>query len=388
MTSKSVAIAGAGVAGLACALSLARKGIPSDIIEQAHHLREVGAGLQISPNAARILDTLGVLPDLEKVWNEPARIRLVDGVSLKDLLSIPVGSVARSRWKAPYGVLHRSTLQQALLQTVEKNPLCTLHMARRLEHTAHETVSEITGREHRLIVGADGVWSRTRNSIADSPQPSFSGNIAWRFTIKAADAPEFLKPDSVTAFTGASAHIVAYPLHEVGGFNIVAIVSGADPGQTWNAQSGGAQMAILLKHFEPWNPHIKALLDRAGEANFWPLWRVSDGNWHNGKDTVLIGDAAHAMMPYAAQGAAMAIEDAFELVEMIADTDAVAPALDAWQSLRKPRIAKARRRGTLNGIAYHATGPAKLARNLVFALKPAGSFISDLDWLYGYGAAR
>jgi salicylate hydroxylase len=386
MPVESVAIIGAGIAGLTAALCFARHGIRSDIIEQTPELTEVGAGLQISPNAARILDTLGVLGDIEDVWTEPLSINLTSGSTLKTLMALPVGDVARQRWHAPYGVLHRATLQKALFASVIANPLCRMHLGKRMDRVDRTTIAQIVAADHDLIVGADGVWSKTRDMIVASPVASFSGDVAWRFMVSETDAPAFLSRNTVTALLGPSGHIVAYPLKEIAGFNIVAIASGANPGSTWKAQSTGEHMDRLLVQFKHWHPSVSALLANAGNASFWPLYQVGDGRWHNGRDTVLIGDAAHAMMPFAAQGAAMAIEDAFELAGQIASRQPLASALVSFETMRLPRIAKARKRASLNKFAYHASGPFRLGRDLIFAARPPQAFVADFDWLYGYRA--
>ncbi|MDH6297231.1 FAD-dependent monooxygenase [Agrobacterium fabrum] len=391
MPIKSVAIIGAGIAGLTAALAFARHGIDCDIIEQAGELAEVGAGLQLSPNAARILATLGILPDIEARWTEPVSVYLASGKSLTTLLSLPMGAVARSRWGAPYGVLHRSTLQSALLQAVTRNPLCRLHLGKRIENATADVIAATTFRDHDLIVGADGVWSAARFSVPAAPTATFSGNVAWRFTVAAEEVPSAFNKTAVTAYLGSRGHIVAYPLKEVGGFNIVAIALGADPGATWRAESSGRQKGLLLEQFRDFSPDIVRLLDSSENPTFWPLYQAGPGRWHNGRDTVLIGDAAHAMMPFAAQGAAMAIEDAFELAGTMAGSNGEKPlpmpqALAAFEALRLPRIEKARKRASLNRFAYHARGPVRIARDLVFSTRPLEAFLKDFDWLYGYHA--
>ncbi|MCZ7450547.1 FAD-dependent monooxygenase [Agrobacterium rhizogenes] len=391
MPIKSVAIVGAGIAGLTAALAFARHGIDCDIIEQAGELTEVGAGLQLSPNAARILATLGVLPDIEARWTEPVSVDLASGKSLTTLLSLPMGAVARTRWGAPYGVLHRSTLQSALLQAVTRNSLCRLHLGKRIENATVDVIAATTFRDHDLVVGADGVWSAARFSVPSAPTATFSGNVAWRFTVAGDKVPSAFNKTAVTAYLGARGHIVAYPLKEVGGFNIVAIALGADPGATWRAESSGRQKALLLEQFRGFSPDIVRLLDSSDNPTFWPLYQASPGHWHNGRDTVLIGDAAHAMMPFAAQGAAMAIEDAFELAGTMAGSNGEKPlpvpqALAAFEALRLPRIEKARKRASLNRFAYHARGPVRIARDLVFSTRPPEAFLKDFDWLYGYHA--
>jgi salicylate hydroxylase len=386
MSIKTAAIIGAGVAGLTAALSLARHGIRTEIVEQAPQLGEVGAGLQISPNASRILAQLGALDEIERHWAEPDEIRLASGVTLKPLAAVPTGELARKRWGAPYGVLHRSTLQQSLLAKVLHNPLCSLHLGCRVELPDRTEIERLIGLQPDLIVGADGVWSSVRKLIKDSPKVSFSGNIAWRFTTAAAEAPRFLDPVNVTAYLGPNSHLVAYPLKEIDGFNIVAIAAGIDPGETWSADGNAGQRALLLRQFSGWNGEICKLLASIEQATFWPLYEASSGRWQNGRDTVLIGDAAHAMMPFSAQGAAMAIEDAFELAGEVAGTLPLPEALSHFETARKARATRVRHRGSFNKFVYHAGGPVRFGRDLVLSLRSPQSLAGDLDWLYGYRA--
>lgn len=379
-----IAIVGAGMAGLAAALSFSRQGMACDIFEEANDLVEVGAGLQMSPNASAILREFGILEDLEKVWTEPRQINLVAGTSLKKLAYVPAGEFARNRWKAPYGVLHRATLQAALLAAVERDPLCTVHLGAPIRGDLPQAVRNITGISYPLVIGADGVWSNARASVPDAPQPDFSRNIAWRFTLPMEEAPDWLAPDCVTAFMGPSTHLVAYPLKEMGVFNIVAIASGISPGATWDAQANESQHGMLIKQFGSWNAQIVALLSRCARPTFWPLHEVTSGRWHNGRDVVLIGDAAHAMMPFSAQGAAMAIEDGFVLANEVKKASSLPAALASFESQRSSRAARVKARGSFNRFAYHARGPFRIGRDLVLSLRPPQSLAADLDWLYGY----
>jgi len=386
MSIERVAIIGAGMAGLTAALSFARHGIASDIFEEAAELVEVGAGLQVSPNASRVLSQLGILPALEAVWTEPERIGLVSGTSLRPIAHVPVGRFARQRWGFPYGVLHRATLQKALLEAAQQNPLCTIHLDRPIRKDAAETLTAATGHAYPLIVGADGVWSNLRSSIPSSPEPDFSRNVCWRFTVPRDAVPGWLAAGQVTAFLGPSTHVVAYPLKEIGGFNIVAIASGISPGETWDAQASEAQRRMLAGQFHRWDRRIVELLERAEKPTFWPLYEVTTGRWQNGRDRVLIGDAAHAMMPFAAQGASMAIEDAFILSNRVAGPLPLSQALHSFETERSARIAKVRARGMFNRFAYHARGPVKLGRDLVLSMRPPQSLAADFDWLYGFKA--
>ncbi|MAM11677.1 MAG: salicylate hydroxylase [Rhizobiaceae bacterium] len=383
MTISHAAIVGAGISGLTAALALARHGISSEIFEQADALAEVGAGLQISPNASRCLAKIGVLGRLEGQWREPKKVALASGLTLRELAHVPVGE-ARKRWGAPYGTLHRATLQSALKHAVADEPLATLRLGARIDKANRAALSGRTEKPADIIICADGVWSHSRRQIKGAPEARFSGNIAWRFVLSSEDAPGFLERDSVTAFMGPMAHLVAYPLRDVGGFNLVAIAAGASAGEAWHTEVDSSWKTALERHFKGWNPELTRLFS-ADKPTFWPLYEAGEGNWHNGSDTIVIGDAAHALMPFSAQGAAMAIEDGFELAAFLAGMEAP-QAFEAFVAHRKPRLAALRKRTGFNKFAYHASGPIRIGRDIVLKLRSPEALAGELDWLYGYHA--
>lgn len=381
-----IAIVGAGIAGLTMALCLARHGFDTDILEQAEALDEVGAGLQLSPNASRILIELGLLPQLQAVWSEPVAIVLADGYTLRPLARVPTGINARSRWAAPYGVLHRASLQRILLDAVQSEPRCHLHLGKGIAGNPPEAIADAIGRRPIAIVGADGIRSKVRAAVPGAGSVRFSGNVAWRLMVPR-QAADCLSGDHVTAFLGPNAHLVAYPIREADSFNIVAIASGRPTDEAWAGNNSKERQRALAAAFESWHPSLLSMLENAAPATYWPLSTVGEGAWHNGRDIVLIGDAAHAMTPFAAQGAAMAIEDARELAQCIAGCADPASAFARYEGNRKPRINRLRSRGAFNRFAYHARGPLRIARDLILALRSPEALAADLDWLYGYGAA-
>ena len=383
MAAQNIQIIGAGIAGLTAALSFARNGHDVEIVDSAPELSEVGAGLQISPNASRILTALGLGSALEAAMSRPAQITLASGRSLRTITAVPCGEFATRRWGAPYGVLHRADLQGLLLNAVTAEPRCTLRLGHRIE-TADIVKMQSQG---PLIVGADGVWSQTRRMVTGAIPPQFSGQVAWRFIVPADVVSGVLDAKNVTAFLGARTHLVAYPLAHGKSINMVAITKGKDPGQTWSEREIPADRTALLAAFSGWHPALMSILRAAPEMTWWPLFEMADGHWCNGTDLVLIGDAAHAMTPFAAQGAAMAIEDGYELAQAVTcASSGIGPALASFENRRRIRIAKARSRAAFNQFAYHARGPVRLGRDLVLALKSPESLASDLDWLYGYRA--
>ena len=383
MSRQTITIIGAGIAGLTTALSLAQKGFSVDILEQADVLSDVGAGLQLSPNATRILDRLGILSELEKVWSEPERIALVSGITLNPLAHVPVGQYARDRWKSPYGVLLRSSLQKTLLSAVESHPNCRLHLGQAIHGQSLADLESITRRKSDLLVAADGVWSKQRSNIGGAPPTRFSGRIAWRTLLPFELAPSFLSPNQVTAFLGPRSHLVCYPLKDADSFNLVAISDGSERPKSFGKPLESDEYALLEKAFSSWHEKIQALILTGSTPLCWPLYEMTDGPMQNGKDLVLIGDAAHAMTPFAAQGACMAIEDAWILAQHLAEMP-LKEVLPAFEKIRRPRIDRVRKRAAFNRFAYHARGPIRIGRDFVLSRRTPESLAKDFDRLYGY----
>jgi len=381
---KSVAIVGAGIAGLVSALAFARKGVRSTVVERVANLQEVGAGLQLSPNATYVLGKLGLIEPLKALWREPDNICLVSGSTLAPITAVSAGSDAIARWGSPYASVHRAILQKVLLDAARAEPLITLLLDTKV--TTAEQFRTLTGETPDLMIGADGVWSEFRNSIPQAGTPQFSGLVAWRFIIPEKDAPSFLNPRNVTAFVGPKAHIVAYPLQASGAFNVVALSQGKNPGETWAADCNPMNRSEMTSQFSGWHRDLRTLLSYAPKPTWWPLFGVSEGRWTDGQSSILIGDAAHAMTPFAAQGAAMAIEDAYELAGIVTADVALGDALTFFERHRQMRVSRVRVRGAFNKFAYHARGPVRIARDLVLKLRSPGTVAGDLDWLYGYKA--
>jgi len=383
----AIAIVGAGIAGLTAALAFGRRGCVVDVFEQSPEFQEVGAGLQLSPNATGVLDSLGLGAELGRLWHEPDRLCLLSGTTLRALAHIPMGMIAKNRWRFPYAVIRRADLQQALAKTVEALPHCRLHLGQTIpanpENQTCSDLADISGRKPDLIVGADGVWSSRRDGIPGSRPAAFSGHIAWRAICDPADMPFVDSSDDVHAFLGPGTHLVAYPLGKSGATNLVAITPGAVSEKGWDA-TGDPE--VLSNHFRRWHPDITPALKRI-TWRYWPLFEARNEVWHTGEKTVLIGDAAHAMTHYAAQGAAMAIEDAYELASCFDRSDGhAAAAIAAYEAVRRPRVRRVRKRGDFNRFAYHATGPARIARDLVLRKRGPAGLAAGLDPIHGYRA--
>lgn len=392
--SRQIIIAGAGIAGLTAALAFAARGFSVQIFERSPELLEFGAGLQLSPNATRILGRLGVLRGLVPTAVRPSAIVLRDAATLRELTRVPLGEAAETRWRAPYLVVHRADLQSALLGCVAREGEIRLVLGATVRdvaiHKQGVTASIDVGKTIRdtrglMLVGADGVWSAMRGLSGRSGQSVFSGQIAWRRTIRAADpAAKAIMPDlSVNAFLHPGFHLVAYPVRSGSAINLVAFTPGAGMDAGW---SGTADPAILRAAMQGTATALTELIKDGMDWTAWPVHTVrSRQRWTASGGLALIGDAAHAMTPFAAQGAAMAIEDAETLAACVgASADDLEGALPRWEAIRRARVRKVRARGAFNRFTWHASGPVARVRDSVLKRRPQQQLMADMDWLYGW----
>jgi len=393
-SAEPIVIAGAGIAGLTAAIALAGRGRPVRVFERAEQFQPIGAGIQLSPNATRLLDDLKVLPRLEGRSVEPLCVAMRDARSLRPLATIPLGASARRRWGARYLVAARAALQDALLETAAALSIPIETGAAAADFAPEGDGMAVTidrnGEKEQvrtpLLIGADGVWSTLRGLGAEGAS-RFSGQTAWRtlLTRDAARALAHVLPaDRVTAYAHPRFHLIAYPLAG-GEVNLVVLARGRPMPEVWSRNASAERMS------EVFSGAAADIRDLAVNCTWtaWPL-HIANPNcgWTHPGGFVLIGDAAHAILPFAAQGAAMGIEDGVALATLLDRHEDLAAALAAYDRLRRPRIRRVAARGELNRLAWHARGPVALARDAVFRLKGDDRLAADLDWLYGYDAER
>ena len=401
-----ILISGAGLAGMTTALALAERGFSVLMMEKAPALSEVGAGLQLAPNATRLLARLGIMEDLLPHAVSPDALYLMDGVKAQPLIRMELGSQAEQRWNAPYITCHRADLQAVLLKAVRAHPQITLHLGANVlsHHISEDKVTirvdlndQITDYSGQLLLGCDGVWSAQRAGLVASnaatqngSRARFTDHIAWRTTLPAEKLPQSFLDSlkdtlSVSAWLGQGAHLIAYPIKNGKAFNFVAITDGEDIGTSWDMKGDSA---ALIRSFSGWSQAVSDVIKAAPQWTFWPMFEMPEPKLVIDKRLVLLGDASHAMTPFAAQGAAMAIEDAASLAAHLSPEQSDhSEALAAFEKQRLARIAKVARRGKLNRFAYHASGPVALGRNMLFKIRKPEDFLRDLDWLYQYDAA-
>lgn len=367
----TASIVGAGVGGLTAALCLARAGWQVSVYERAARIEGVGAGLQISPNASRVLIHLGLEPALQAVAFSPQAIEMRDAITSRQLARTELDG----RWGAPYWHLHRGDLVHVLLDAVRSSGEISLSL-----NTEITDVDSLAG---NLVVGADGIHSAVRRQLFANETaeraPRFTGNVAYRGLVSADAVDSDLVAPVATARLGAGAHFVHYYVRSGELVNCVAVVEQSD----WQNESWVEPASIdsLRRAFGGWAAPVPALIDAmAPDSVFrWALFdREPMKQWHRGRVT-LLGDACHATLPFMAQGAAMAIEDAALLAQVVS-TDDVAQGLRRYEALRRPRTTFVQQASRRNATVYHLSGLAARARNLV--LPVAGR--QTMNRLYGY----
>ncbi|MTI19351.1 hypothetical protein E1162_19080 [Rhodobacteraceae bacterium RKSG542] len=386
MKKNRIAIAGGGIAGLTSALFLAKQGFSVDIFEASPVLSEVGAGLQLSPNACHCLAEIGLLGKLEEVATKPEGIMMMSGRSGKPLTTIPLGEAARQRYDAPYLVIHRADLQSVLREAAEENPSITLALGSSVENI-RETDSELfiklgTEEEEKgaysLLIGADGVWSSIRTNVLDLSPAVHSGRVAYRATIPAKGlGKKYLVNTGL--WLGDKAHVVHYPVQNGKALNIVVLTVENWTAKDWSHPADRAQVLEVLK---AWPDDVRSLVNKATNWTRWALCGVIPGEPLVKGRVALVGDAAHAMLPFMAQGAAMGIEDAAVLASHIQELGPEPDALIAYQTERQPRVNKVAQTALRNEKIYHQRMPASLARDMVLKNMPADKLLAGFDWIY------
>ncbi|MBC8013482.1 MAG: FAD-dependent monooxygenase [Methyloceanibacter sp.] len=380
-----VLIAGGGIGGLAAAIALGRRGIETEILERSRFTEEGGAGIQLGPNATRALAALGVLDLIEPHAFRPEAIWVYDGISGRKLSSVPLGKHAEQRYAAPYLTLHRADLHAGLRAAAHS--LAPGGLRPGFEVTAIDTqggdvvARAVDGSEAKgaSLIGADGLWSTVRPLIMPEAGLRFTGATAWRALLPRGSLPSRFDASVIGLWLGPGTHIVHYPVRG-GGLNVVAVTEGGAERQGWN-QPGGAE--TLLASFTRWTKDSKSLLERAEGWRSWSLSRLTPlSRWSAGR-IALLGDAAHPVLPYLAQGAALAIEDAVTLAACIeALRGDPAAAFLRYEGLRRPRVARVQRLSRRFGWLYHLRGPLRPARNLVLARRSEETALRRFDWLY------
>ncbi|ETI59124.1 FAD-dependent monooxygenase [Marinomonas profundimaris] len=390
-----VVIAGAGIGGLSAALALAKQGVQAVVCEQASHLGEVGAGLQMSPNALKVLRKLGLESALRPFVFVPEHATIRDFKSGEYYLKVPLGEQAISRYDAPYWHVHRADLHHVLVEACLAEGVELVLNATVTHYVENAALDQVSvcledGRtfESDVLIGADGIRSKIREQMLGPESPTFMGQVAWRGVVPVSDLKMTIKPDACV-WAGPGRHFVSYYLRGGEYVNFVAVEERND----WRSESWREEGDIdaLRQAFSGWHPEVSGILASAQSTFLWALnGRDSLAIWHKGR-AVLLGDACHPMLPFMAQGAAMAIEDAYILAQCLSN-GTVADALIKYEDVRKPRTTNIQKMSKANAGLYHMQGGV-FGKMKLKALQAASRLAphviqTKLDSVYGYDATK
>ena len=384
---QSIIVVGGGIGGLAAAQALTQQGITVLLLEQADHIGEIGAGIQLGPNAYAALDALGA--------GEAARSRsvftdhliMMDALDAHEVARIDVGEAFRKRFGNPYGVIHRVDIHQSILEAVQSNPLIQFKTSiciKQVEQDADGvTLTDSNGNTYRAdaVIGCDGVRSVVREALHGEP-PRVTGHVVYRAVVEEKDMPEDLRVNAPMLWAGPRCHLVHYPLRGGKQYNLVVTFHSKEQ-EEWGVTEGSKEE--VLSYFEGIHPRPRQMLDR---PTSWRRWATADRDpvekWGEGRVTIL-GDAAHPMTQYLAQGACSALEDAVVLGQAVKQCDFdLQAAFRLYETIRIPRTARILWSAREMGRLYHAKGVERQVRNQLWEGRSQEQFYDSIQWLYGW----
>src|SRR5215467_7559036 len=385
--SGQVLIVGGGIGGLAAALALAQKGCPVQLLEQALEFNEVGAGIQLGPNVFRMFEVLGLTDAVSGYAVFPENLIMLDAITGEEVTRVPLGEGFRAKFKYPYALIYRPDLLNVLLEACRKVDLIRLDTSQKVvaveQHADGVTVRTEAGRTYTgaALIGADGLWSTIRQIVVGDGKPVVAGHITYRAVLPTKEVPEHLRRWSMTFWAGEEVHLVIYPLRGGELYNLVAVFHSSRYEEGWDSFGDPAELnERFAKTCEP----VRTLL---GKIESWRMWVLCDRppikEWSRGRIT-LLGDAAHPMLQYLAQGACMAVEDAVCLANKIEEMpDDLPAAFRAYQEARYLRTGRVQIMARVYGEFYHAGGVARELRNLMLSSRTPQQAFESMQWLYG-----
>jgi 2-polyprenyl-6-methoxyphenol hydroxylase-like FAD-dependent oxidoreductase len=384
---QQVLIVGGGIGGLTAALALAGQGIPSQVIEQAAAFKEIGAGIQLGPNVFRMFERLGLIEPISALAVFPKNLIMFDSITGEEVTRISLGDAFRKKFHYPYALIHRADLHNALLEQCRKSNLIKLDAGQKIvdldEANGGINAKTANGKAYRgaALIGADGLWSTVREFVVGDGKPKPAGHITYRAVLPTSEVPEQYRWWNMGFWAGEKVHFVLYPLRTGELYNLVAVFHSNRYEEGWDSYGDPAE---LHERFAQTCAPVRALLNK---IESWRMWVLCDRppvkDWSKGRIT-LLGDAAHPMLQYLAQGACMAVEDAVCLagkaVEMHGD---YAAAFRAYQQARYLRAGRVQIMARVYGEFYHAGGVAKELRNIMLGSRTPDDAMAGMEWLYG-----
>jgi 3-hydroxybenzoate 6-monooxygenase len=385
-TPLNLIVAGGGIGGLAAAYVLGRSGHSVTVLEQAGTFGEIGAGIQLGPNIFKMFEYLGLTDAVNRVAFFPPGLGMNDVRTGEKVIRVPLGETARAAYGYPYGVIYRVDLHQVFLDACKALPNVALRTSSKVEsfeQDATQVTVRLAGGEMLQgdgLIGADGLWSRIREMVVGDGKPRVSGHIAYRAVLKREAVPEHLWSDDVLLWGGEKTHLVHYPLRRGELFNLVAVFHSNRYDEGWNTFGDTAE---LNERFSQAVPQVRELL---GKIETWKMWVLCDRepvkNWSDRRAT-LLGDAAHPMLQYLAQGAGQAIEDAVVLGEALRVTQGdIGQAFQKYQQARYLRTGRVQLTARFYGDIYHAAGVQRELRNQLFQSGKESAGFAGLKWMY------
>jgi 3-hydroxybenzoate 6-monooxygenase len=384
---EQVLIVGGGIGGLTTALALERQGIPTQVIEQAAEFKEIGAGIQIGPNAFWMLERLGLVAPISALAVFPNNLIMRDSMTGEEITRISLGETFRRRFHHPYALIHRADLLNVLLDACRKSKMIRLESSQKVvdveESGSGITVKTASGNRYRgaALIGADGLWSTIRQIVVGDGKPKPAGHITYRAVLPTSAVPEEYRWKDMAFWAGEKVHLVLYPLRTGDLYNLVAVFHSNRYEEGWDSFGDPAE---LHERFAGKCAPVRMLLDK---IESWRMWVLCDRppikEWSKGRIT-LLGDAAHPMLQYLAQGACMSIEDAVCVADkVVAAKGDYASAFQAYQNARYLRTGRVQIMARIYGEFYHAGGVAKELRNLMLGGRTPEDTMAGMEWLYG-----
>jgi 2-polyprenyl-6-methoxyphenol hydroxylase-like FAD-dependent oxidoreductase len=381
-----VLVVGGGIGGLAAALALSRKGIPVQVLEQAPEFKEIGAGIQLGPNVFRMFEVLGLTKAMFHWSAFPTGLEFRDSITGDTVMELPIDKKFHDKYHAPYGVIHRADMLNVILDACKQSNLIKLATSQKVVAINDDgrTISAKTesGETYRgaAMIGCDGLWSTVRETIVGDGKPTVSGHIDYRAVLPTDEWPKEYRLPKMVIWCGEKTHLVHYPLRRGELFNLVVVFHSDRYEEGWDTYGDPAELhARFVEKCEP----VRMLLQK---VNSWKMWVLCDRppikNWTKGRIT-LLGDAAHPMLQYLAQGGNMAMEDAVCLANQVeASGGDYAAAFHKYQELRYLRTARVQLMARVFGEIYHASGVVRELRNKVLRDWMTQGGV-DMSWLYG-----
>jgi len=386
-SAEPVLIVGGGIGGLAAALALARKGMKSRVLEQAPEFKEIGAGIQLGPNVFKMFARLGLTEEVSRIAWFPDRLVMMDCVTATEVTRITLGEDFRAAFKFPYAVIHRADLHQAILEACRASGAVSLETTRKVTGVAERadgvtiTLADGSTIDGAALIGADGLWSTIRQYVVGDGDPRVSGHIAYRAVLATEEVPETMRIGSMVIWAGEKTHLVHYPLRGGELTNLVAVFHSNKYEEGWDSYGDPAE---LHERFAGTCAQVRTML---GKIEEWRMWVLCDrepiNDWCRGRVT-LLGDAAHPMLQYLAQGACMAIEDAVCLADKAVERQGdFASAFRDYNMQRYLRTGRVQIMARVYGEFYHASGVARELRNITLGARSQADGIAGMQWLYG-----